>query len=92
MFIIMLKVCARLRNSHLVFAYLLFSCRFVQEQEVSMLSEIEHLESLLADIVKQTYNPAALPIVGEDLVRNLRLSDHSSGSWDDEQVHMFLNY
>jgi len=52
-----------------------------------MLNEVEHLESLLVDIVKQTYNPANLPVVGEDLVRNLRLSDHSSGSWDDEQVN-----
>ncbi|KAK3751291.1 hypothetical protein QZH41_012201 [Actinostola sp. cb2023] len=58
----------------------------VVEQEVSMLSEVEHLEPLLVDIVKQTYNPACLPVVGEDLVRNLRLSDHSSGSWDDEQT------
>ena len=41
-----------------------------------MLSEIEHLQSILADIIKQTISPSTLPLAGEDLVRDFRLSDH----------------
>lgn len=41
-----------------------------------MLSEIEHLQSVLADIIKQTISPSTLPLAGEDLVRDFRLSDH----------------
>lgn len=41
-----------------------------------MLGEIEHLQSILADIIKQTISPSTLPPAGEDLVRDFRLSDH----------------
>lgn len=41
-----------------------------------MLSELEHLQSILADIIKQTISPSTLPLAGEDLVRDFRLSDH----------------
>lgn len=48
----------------------------VVEHEISMLSELEHLQSILADIIKQTISPSTLPLAGEDLVRDFRLSDH----------------
>ena len=47
-----------------------------------MLGEIEHLQSILADIIKQTISPSTLPLTGEDLVRNFRLSDHQN--FDDQ--------
>lgn len=50
--------------------------RPVVEHEISMLSEIDHLQSILADIIKQTVSPSTLPLAGEELVRDFRLSDH----------------
>ena len=47
-----------------------------------MLGEIEHLQSVLADIIKQTISPSTLPLAGEDLVRDFRLSDHHN--YDDQ--------
>lgn len=47
-----------------------------------MLGEIEHLQSVLADIIKQTISPSTLPRAGEDLVRDFRLSDHHN--YDDQ--------
>ncbi|XP_020616868.1 MTSS1-like protein isoform X2 [Orbicella faveolata] len=62
---------------------LLASCfRPVVEHEISMLGEIEHLQSVLADIIKQTISPSTLPLAGEDLVRDFRLSDHHN--YDDQ--------
>ena len=48
-----------------------------------MLGEIEHLQSVLADIIKQTISPSTLPLAGEELVRDFRLSDHHN---HDDQV------
>lgn len=56
--------------------------RPVVEHEVSMLGELEHLQSILADIIKQTISPSTLPLAGEDLVRDFRLSDHHN--YDDQ--------
>lgn len=62
---------------------LLATCfRPVVEHEISMLGEIEHLQSVLADIIKQTISPSTLPLAGEDLVRDFRLSDHHN--YDDQ--------
>ena len=47
-----------------------------------MLGEIEHLQSVLADIIKQTISPSTLPLAGEELVRDFRLSDHHN--YDDQ--------
>lgn len=49
---------------------------------MSMLGELEHLQSVLEDIVRQTKNPTVLPPAGEDLVREFRLSDHHN--YDDQ--------
>lgn len=56
--------------------------RPVVEHEMSMLGELEHLQSVLEDIVRQTKNPTVLPPAGEDLVREFRLSDHHN--YDDQ--------
>ena len=47
-----------------------------------MMGEIAHLETILADIVKQMVSPETLPPAGEDLVNNFRFPD-GPGSWDD---------
>lgn len=52
-----------------------------------MLSELEHLQSILADIIKQTISPSTLPLAGEDLVRDFRLSDHH-----DDQVKKIMTF
>lgn len=52
-----------------------------------MLGELEHLQSVLEDIVKQTKNPTVLPPAGEDLVREFRLSDHHNY---DDQVNLII--
>lgn len=50
--------------------------RPVVEHEISMMSDIEHLQSIMADIIKQTASPTNLPLAGEELLREFRLSDH----------------
>ena len=50
---------------------------------------MEHFQSILADIIKQTISPSTLPLAGEDLIREFRLSDHNNG---DDQVDRFGFY
>ena len=52
-----------------------------------MLGEIEHFQSVLADIIKQTISPSTLPLAGEDLVRDFRLSDHHNNYYDDQVMN-----
>lgn len=53
--------------------------RPVVEHEISLFGEVEHFQSILADIIKQTISPSTLPLAGEDLIREFRLSDHNNG-------------
>ena len=53
-----------------------------------MLSDIEHLQSIMADIIKQTASPTNLPLAGEELLREFRLSDHH----DDQVLFTCLIY
>ena len=51
-----------------------------------LFGEVEHFQSILADIIKQTISPSTLPLAGEDLIREFRLSDHNNV---DDQVDRF---
>ena len=56
--------------------FLIPSPMCIQEHELYILREINHLESLLEDINKQTVNPNSLPLAGEDMLRSMKLSEN----------------
>jgi len=60
-------------------AVFFFNCyRPVVEQELSLISEIEHLQSLLEDTIKQCTNPSSLPLASEDLINNFKAPERAA--------------
>ena len=60
-------------------AVFFFNCyRPVVEQELSLISEIEHLQTLLEDTIKQCINPTNLPLASEDLINNFKAPERAA--------------
>ena len=60
-------------------AVFFFNCyQPVVEQELSLVGEIENLQSLLEDTVKQCKNPSTLPPIAEDAINNYRAPEQAS--------------
>lgn len=60
-------------------AIFFFNCyRPVVEQELTLMGEIEHLQTLLEDTIKQCTNPAMLPPPAEDSINNFKAPERAA--------------
>ena len=60
-------------------AVFFFNCyRPVVEQELTLMGEIEHLQNLLEDTIKQCINPSSLPLAAEDSINNFKAPERST--------------
>ena len=60
-------------------AVFFFNCyRPVVEQELSLMGEIEHLQALLEDTIKQCKNPSNLPPAAKDSINNFKAPERAS--------------
>ena len=60
-------------------AIFFFNCyRPVVEQELSLIGEIENLQTILEDTVKQCVSPSNLPLIAEDSITNYKAQERAA--------------
>lgn len=71
-------------------AVFFFNCyRPVVEVELTLMGEIEHLQTLLEDTIKQCANPNSLPLAAEDSINNFKAPERAALPKSEASVGIF---
>ena len=71
-------------------AIFFFNCyRPVVEQELSLIGEIENLQTILEDTVKQCVSPSNLPLIAEDSISNYKAQERAALPKTEKSVRIY---